>query len=104
MPRSRWIPTILILMLLGLSPSLAQGQDLTMMWEFTPKAGTGASFEAALKSHTEFRKAQGDPWDWSLYQVVVGEKVGTYFALSGGHEWADWANPVVAKFLKKAVS
>jgi hypothetical protein len=38
----------------------------------------------------EFRQEQGDPWSWGIGQVVVGENLGTYYALSGPHSWADF--------------
>lgn len=81
---------IQVLLLLGLALTPAWGQDLTMVWEFTPKAEAGGSFEAALNAHAEFRREQGDPWSWAIGQVVVGENVGTYYALSGPHSWADF--------------
>ena len=90
MTRFRWIPAMAILFLLTFMPTLAQGQELTMMWEFTPKAGAANDFEAAVKSHMELRASHGDPWQWSFSLVVVGENVGTYYALSSGHTWADF--------------
>ena len=60
------------------------------MWKFTPKMGQGPAFEEAVRGHMEFRKAQGDPWDWQIYQVVVGENVGDYYAGSWSHTWADF--------------
>lgn len=88
--RIRWTPTVLVTLLSPLLFVPAQGQDLTMVWEFTPKAEALASFEAALKAHSEFRQENGDPWSWGIGQVVVGGNVGTYYALSGPHEWADF--------------
>jgi hypothetical protein len=82
--------TLQVLLFLGLLFTPARGQDLTMVWEFTPRPEAMATFEAALKTHMEFRREQGDPWGWGIGQVVVGEKVGTYYALSGGHAWADF--------------
>jgi len=82
--------SIQVLLLLGLLLTPAQGQDLTMVWQFTPRADAMGSFEAALKAHMEFRQEQGDAWSWGIGQVVVGEKVGTYYALSGAHSWADF--------------
>ena len=38
----------------------------------------------------EFRKAQGDPWDWQIYQVVVGDDVGDFYAASWNHTWEDF--------------
>lgn len=92
MSKSRWSSLIAlqIFLFLGLLLTPARAQDLTMVWEFTPRSDAMATFEAALKAHMEFRQAQGDPWSWGIGQVVVGEKVGTYYALSGDHSWADF--------------
>jgi hypothetical protein len=61
------------------------------MWEFTPKGDASlAAFEAAFKAHLEFRATLGDPWEWGVGQVAVGENVGTFYALSGGHSWGDF--------------
>ena len=75
-------------MALGVIP--AQGQELGRMWAFTPKMGQGPAFEEALRGHMEFREAQGDPWDWQIYQVVVGDNVGDYVVASWEHTWEDF--------------
>ncbi len=98
MTKFRWILSILTLALFAGALQPAQGQDITMMYTMTAKAGSEAGFEAALKSHMEFREANGDPWDWRFYQVVVGEKVGTYMARSGDHSWADFDTYIGSDF------
>ncbi len=90
MSRFRWITATLVVTLFTAVPASAQDEYLTMAYEITPKAGSVAGFEAALKAHMEFREANGDPWDWTFYQVMVGDKLGTYIARSGGHSWADF--------------
>ena len=90
MTKFRWIFATLVLFLFFGLPHGAQSQDLTLVWGFTAKAGSEAGFEAALKSHMEFRKANGDPWDWSFYQTMVGKNVGSYMARSSGHSWTDF--------------
>jgi len=60
------------------------------MWEFTPKMGQVGAFQEAVRSHMEYREALGDPWDWWIYEVVVGEDVGKFIAASWNHTWADF--------------
>lgn len=54
------------------------------------KTGHGAEFEAALQKHVEWRKQQGDPWTWMVYQVVNGENLGDFYIRSGDHSWGDF--------------
>ena len=84
------VPAILFLFVLALIPSQANAQYLAEMWQVTPKAGMEAGFQEAFKTHMEFREAQGDPWIWQTWQVVVGDDVGDFLIVSTGHEWADW--------------
>ena len=70
---------------------LAQDADdnIARIYVVHVKSGQGMAFEAAFRAHMEWRKQQGDPWDWSVYQVVNGENLGDYFIRSGSHSWAD---------------
>ncbi len=72
-----------------LSSAGLQAQNVARAYRFTPAAGKGPAFEQALKSHAAWRKQAGDPWDWSVYQVMTGDHVGSYMVRSGGHTWAD---------------
>ena len=74
MTRYRFLSSFLFVFLMALGTVPAQGQELGRIWTFTPKMGQGPAFEGALRNHMEFRKAQGDPWDWEIWQVVVGEE------------------------------
>lgn len=71
----------------GLAPP-AGAQDLARLYHVTP-ADAGA-FEAALAEHVAHRIEQGDPWGWTVMQVVSGEDFGDFIYRSGGHEWADF--------------
>ncbi len=53
------------------------------------KPGMGSAFEMALKEHIAWRKAQGDPWTWDVYQVAVGDNIGDYSIRSANHAFAD---------------
>lgn len=66
----------------------AQAQDLARLYHVTP-ADAGA-FEAALAEHVAHRIEQGDPWGWTVMQVVSGEDLGDFIYRSGSHEWADF--------------
>jgi hypothetical protein len=90
MTRIRWILATLVMALLAGLPTSANGQDITMVGVMKAKAGSEAGFEAALKAHMELREANGDPWDWTFYQVVIGKEAGAYMARSSGHSWADF--------------
>jgi hypothetical protein len=60
------------------------------MWQITPKAGMEIGFQEAFKAHMEFRKAQGDPWSWQTWEIVVGADVGDFLIVSWDHPWADF--------------
>jgi hypothetical protein len=80
----------LIAALAVLSSTRVQAQNVVARtYRFTPAAGKTAAFEQALKTHAAWRKQAGDPWDWSVYQVMTGDHTGSYMVRSGGHTWAD---------------
>lgn len=54
------------------------------------KSGLAPQFEAAFQAHVQWRKEQGDPWQWTTYQLVNGERLGDYVIRSGNHSWADF--------------
>lgn len=85
----RVVPAV-FLVLLALLPAQAQGQNMSRMWEFTPKMGASGAFVEAIRSHMEYRESLGDPWSWWIYEVVVGEDVGKIIAASWNHTWADF--------------
>ncbi|MCG8605518.1 hypothetical protein MJD09_11035 [bacterium] len=90
----RNIKVILALLLafslcLTISSALAQPNNLAKMYHVKVKAGYGAQFETALKQHVEWRKAEGDPWTWNVYQVANGMNLGDFIFRSGDHTWAD---------------
>ena len=49
-----------------------------------------AAFEESFKKHLAWRKAQGDTWRWDTWQMVRGEKLGSYYTVSNGHAWKDF--------------
>jgi hypothetical protein len=98
MTRLRWILATLVLAFMAGIPAAAQGQDLSMVWEFKVKPGSNAAFEEAVKAHMAFREANGDPWEWRFFQQMIGKKVGTYMARSGGHSWSDFDQDMGGEF------
>jgi hypothetical protein len=82
---------LLSLVVLGVAVPAGQAtaQNVARTYWFTPAPGKTAVFEQALKAHAAWRKQAGDPWSWEIYQVVNGDRLGTFVARSGGHAWAD---------------
>jgi hypothetical protein len=76
-------------MLIGI-PAHAQDNTYARGYAVTAKDGMVAQFEAALKSHVQWRSENNDPWTWSVSAVEVGEHLGEYSIRSGGHSWADF--------------
>jgi len=83
------VSPILFILALALLPVATQGQTISQMWEFTPKAGSGTAFAEALKAHIEYRKSQGDPWTWEVYEEEVGPNPGKFYVGSWDHSWSD---------------
>ena len=75
---------------LTLAPGQLEAQNLAQTWTLKPALGSGAAFESALRDHIEWRKANGETWNWTTYQVVTGPNQGDYVVRSGGHTWADF--------------
>ena len=84
------LPMTLLFLTLAFIPTQIPAQDLSEAWLFTPKAGSGAGFQEAFRSHMEFRQNQGETWSWSMWEVVTGENVGDFMVVSMDHDWADF--------------
>lgn len=81
-----------VVVFLALLPAAAQEEppaNLSRGYHFVVKDGHGAQFEAAFKQHIEWRASQNDAWGWEVWQLEVGERLGRYVAISGGHRWED---------------
>jgi len=70
--------------------ALAQGNNLTRGYVVTAKPGMVAQLEAAIREHAQWRKANNDPWTWSVYTAETGADLGTFVIRSGNHTWADF--------------
>ncbi len=83
---------VLVLFATAIGPALlAQdaANNIARIYVAHVKTGMESLFEGGFKAHVEWRKQQGDPWNWSVYQVVNGENLGDYIIRSGSHTWAD---------------
>lgn len=79
------------------TPALAASQaakgkndhDIATEWLIWSKRDQSKAFQAALKQHVAWRKSAGDPFEWQVYQPVLGDDLGYYLIRSGNHAWAD---------------
>jgi hypothetical protein len=76
--------------LLLCAPDAQAQNNVADVWIVTPAADVGQGFEAALRDHMQWRTEAGDPWQWNVYSVETGSRVGTYAIRSSGHSWADF--------------
>ena len=87
----RVFPKLLLLLCLSAVPGSVWAQGfLAQEYMFKPKPGMGAALVTALRAHAEWRAENGDPWEWSTYEVAAGEDMGSILVRSDGHTWADW--------------
>jgi hypothetical protein len=56
----------------------------------TPKTGMTAQWEAGRKAHSAFHAAQKDTWTIYTWQILTGERSGSYIQASPGHHWSDF--------------
>ncbi len=64
----------------------------SLAWEYfvSPVMGQGMKFEAGMKQHLLLHKKANDPWRRDVWQVVTGDRVGSYIIRTGNHTWADF--------------
>ncbi len=79
-------------LLLGVVPALAQTQPKTVAEVIfvTPKPGSTADFEAAVKRHMQWHRQQNGTWAWLVWEVLTGERTRQYVAGTFGHDWKDF--------------
>ncbi|MFV1988871.1 MAG: hypothetical protein ACC682_16485 [Gemmatimonadota bacterium] len=75
---------------LTLATGRLEAQNIAQVWTLKPVAGSGAAFESAFRDHIEWRKANGETWNWITYEVVTGPNQGDFVVRSGAHMWADF--------------
>jgi len=86
----RRLLTTLALILGFSTASFGQAANINRVFYLTPKADMQTQFETALKQHAQWRKDNGDPWAWEVFQVINGQNMGDYIVISGGHKWSDF--------------
>ena len=67
------------------SPQLVSEVHLTK-----PKPGMTAQWEAGRKEHSAFHAAQKDTWPVFTWQILTGDRTGSYLTASPGHHWSDF--------------
>jgi len=75
---------------LTLASGRLEAQNIAQVWTVKPVAGSGVGFESAFRDHLEWRKANGETWNWITYQIVTGPNQGDYIVRSGDHTWTDF--------------
>jgi hypothetical protein len=56
----------------------------------TPKPGMTAQWEAGRKAHSAFHAAQKDTWTIYVWEIMTGDRSGSYLMASPGHHWSDF--------------
>lgn len=56
----------------------------------TPKPGMTTQWEAGRKQHSAFHAAQKDTWNIFVWEILTGERAGSYVMSSPGHNWKDF--------------
>ncbi|WP_263366917.1 hypothetical protein [Edaphobacter bradus] len=55
----------------------------------TPKTGMTAQWETGRKQHSAFHASQKDIWNIFVWEIMTGERSGSYVSVSPGHHWSD---------------
>lgn len=56
----------------------------------TPKPGMTAQWESGRKQHSSFHAAQKDTWNVYVWQIMTGERSGSYISATPGRHWSDF--------------
>jgi hypothetical protein len=81
-----------VLIMLASVPAGAQTAPLDTVTEVVrqkARLDVKAEYEAARRKHMEWHKAQNDPWEWDVFDVMTGPDTGAYIIASGNHQWRD---------------
>lgn len=80
----------LVLATLPLAAQQGAKPTVTQVFVAKPNPNQAAQFDAGLKKHMEWHKAQKDSWTYIAYQIMSGPETGSYVIVTGGHQWADF--------------
>jgi hypothetical protein len=73
------------------TPVLAQKQpDVCQVSVWTAKAGSEAAWAEGRKKHMEFHKAQKDAFGWFTWEVLNGDRAGSFLTGTFDHYWKDY--------------
>lgn len=76
--------------------------DKSLQYRVQVKNGHSVDFEAAMRDHTAWRKANGETWPWGVWQMAVGPDMGAFVIFSGWHTWQDFDAYMGSKFDSQA--
>jgi hypothetical protein len=78
-------------LLVASTPLLAQSpQTISEVHLSTPKPGMTAQWEAGRKQHSAFHAAQKDTWPIFVWQIMTGERTGSYMSVVPNRHWSDY--------------
>jgi hypothetical protein len=72
------------------APAAAQDGNLAQIFFQKAKAGAQAQYTAGRQRHMAWHKAKGDTWAWFTWEILTGERTGTYVVGSFGHAFKDF--------------
>lgn len=86
--------TFLLICSLLVAPAsmLAQSspQSISEVHFSTPKPGMTAQWEAGRKQHSAFHAAQKDTWPVYVWEIMTGERTGSYMSVVPFRHWSDY--------------
>lgn len=74
-----------------ISAAMAQSvsHDIAYFHVNRVKPGMAAQYETARKHHWLWHQKMGDTWSFHVWQIVSGERSGTYMVCSFNHSWKE---------------
>lgn len=94
---TRTVPVI-ALALAAFAPAVAaQGAPGTVaqLIVVEPLNGHAVELEEGVRTHMDNMRKAGETWTWTGFEVVMGERTGSYVWGSFNHQYADWDSPDV---------
>lgn len=93
------LPLLLVaLPFFGIAP-IVSAQDapgtLAQVIVVDPLPGHAAALEEGAQQHLEWMRDAGGTWQWSAFEIVMGERTGSYVWGTFNHEYADFDTPDV---------
>jgi hypothetical protein len=66
------------------------GGEIARIYLNTPKPGAAKAYEAGRKKHMDWHRTQNDAWSWLTWEIVTGDRAGSYYVGTFGHSWKDF--------------